>query len=498
MSLHAAEILRRFDQLDRVLVSKGFPATSPWWRRTIERWYCSGKRQIVLRVGRRGGKSSTLSRLAVCEALYGQHPIPPGDIGVVAIISTKRTEALERLRTVQSILDAIGVKSTPKGDTIELKNRRVSFNVYTASIAGVSGFTSIFILCDEVAKWRDSDTGANPAAVVIESVRPTLATQPEARMAISSSPMGLLDAHADAFALGESALQTTAHAPTWVAHPALTEDYTKTLEANESVWKREYAAIPQAEAEFSLLTDVALTRLVRRKRSAQDVLGDGNPNMTVDDVPPDDRHFYTATIDPATRGNAWTLVVTCLSDDNVRKVVLAREWRGTKVKPLVPGVVFAEIATLIRPYRLRHVYSDQFAEDSMREIARQHDLYLIVDMPWSPAAKADAYDGLLTIVRESKLEIPPVDIVKQDLLGIRTKLTRNGLIYELASQGPRHSDFAPCIAMALMVTKVPCKPRPEDLTPDERAERIKCDFLKGREHDRKRSEKMGRLPPTHR
>lgn len=498
MSLHAAEILRRFDQLDRVLVSKGFPATSPWWRRTIERWYCSGKRQIVLRCGRRGGKSSTLTRLAVCEALYGQHVVPPGDIGVVAIISTRRTEALERLRTVQAILDAIGVKSVPKGDTIELKNRRVSFNVYTATIAGVSGFTGIFILCDEVAKWRDSDTGANPAAVVIESVRPTIATQPEARIAISSSPMGLLDAHADAYALGETPLQTTAHAPTWIANPTITENYTKTLEANESVWKREYAAIPQAEAEFSLLTDTTLTRLVRRPRSAADVLGDGNPMLTTEDTPPDDRHWYTATIDPATRGNAWTLVVTTLSDDNVRKVVLAREWRGTKLKPLVPGEVFAEIARYIKPYRLRHVHSDQFAEDSMREIARQHDLFLVVDIPWSAAAKADAYDGLLTISRESRLELPPNDVVKQDLLGIRTKLTRNGLIYELASQGPRHSDFAPCIAMALMVTKVPCKPRPEDLSPEEKAERVKCDFLKGRERERKRSEKHGRLPPTHR
>lgn len=498
MSLHAAEILRRFEQLDRVLVSRGFPATSPWWRRTIERWYCSGKKQIVLRCGRRGGKSSTLTRLAVCEALYGQHPVPPGDVGVVAIISARRTEALERLRTVKAILDAIGVKYDERGDTIELKSRRVAFNVYTATIAGVSGFTGIFVLCDEVSKWRDNDTGANPAQQVIVSVRPTLATQPESRLALSSSPMGLLDAHADAFALGDTPLQTVAHAPTWVANPTISEDYTKTLEPDPVIWSREYAAIPQAESDLSLLTDNTLTRLVRRKRTNEEVLADPYPFMGPEDTPPDDRHFYVATIDPATRGNAWTLTICTLSDENVRKIVFAREWRGTKAKPLVPGEVFKEIAVYLKPYRLRHVHSDQFAEDSMREIARQHDVYLVVDTPWSAATKADAYDGLLTLSRESRLELPPNDTVKQDLLGIRTKLTRNGILYELATQGPRHSDYAPCVAMAVMLTKVPCKPRPEDLTAEEKAERTKIAFLKGREVQRKRDEKSGRLPPTHR
>lgn len=498
MSLHAAEILRRFDQLDRVLVSKGFPPTSPWWRKTIERWYASGKKQIVLRCGRRAGKSSTLVRLAVCEALYGHHQVPPGDIGIVAIISARRTDATERLRTVKAILDAIGVKYAERGDTIELKHRKVAFNVYTATIAGVSGFTGIFILCDEVSKWRDNDTGANPAQQVIMSVRPTLATQKEARIALSSSPMGHMDAHADAFAQGETLLQTTAHAATWEANPTITKEETHALEPDPVVHAREYAAVPQAETDLSLLQEAQLIKLTRPARSGIAVLDDGRAMLRAADLPPDDRHFYKATIDPATRGNAWTLVVTTLSDDHVRKVCLAREWRGTKARPLVPGEVFKEIAALIRPYRLRHVHSDQFAEDSMREIARQHDLFLVVDQPWSAASKADAYDGLLTIVREGRLELPPDDVVRSDLLGIRQKMTRNGIVYELASQGPRHSDYAPCVAMALMVTTVPCRARAEDLTPEQRAERMKTEFLKERERERKRSEKHGRLPPTHR
>lgn len=200
MTPHAREILRRFRALDLHLQAKGFPATSPWWHETIERFYLTGRRQLVPRVGRRGGKSSTLCRLAVCEALYGQHRIPPSDTGVVAIVSALREDAAERLETIRSILEALGWRRAKAGqagvneyeeraEEIALPSRRIVFRVYTASVRRVSGFTSIFILLDEVAKWRDEKTGANPAKIVIKSIRPTASTMRNAKIVLSSSPI---------------------------------------------------------------------------------------------------------------------------------------------------------------------------------------------------------------------------------------------------------------------------------------------------------------------
>lgn len=481
MTPHAAEVLTRFDALNKTLEAHGFPAISPWWRQTIRRWYASGRRRLVPRVGRRGGKSSSLCRLGVVEALYGQHNIPPGDVGVVAIVSARRPDAMDKLRTIKAILDALRVPYTERGETIELTGRRVVFTVFTASIAGVSGFTSIFVFLDEVAKWRDSDTGANPAGVVISSIAPTLATQPNARMVLSSSPMGLLDAHADAFAQGETPLQVTAHATTWEANPTLTEEGTRLEEPDPVVWAREYAAIPQAEAETSLLSAVLVDRATRASL----------------DIEPDDRHRYVATMDPATRGNAWTLIVASLSDNHVRCVVLAREWVGSKAKPLSPSAVFQEAAALLKPYGLSHVYSDQFAEDALRELARPHGLYLIVDAPWTAATKADAYDGLRALMQEGRLEIPNDSVVKNDLLGIRIRLTRTGTSYELASQGSRHSDYAPAIAMAVSLCRVPCTPVVTKKTLEQEAEAFKETFLLERTKERKRKERFGRAPVTH-
>lgn len=70
------------------LAAKRFPDLSPFWADTLASFYSSGARQLVVRAGRRGGKSSTMARVAVAEALFGEHKIPSGDVGVVAIVST--------------------------------------------------------------------------------------------------------------------------------------------------------------------------------------------------------------------------------------------------------------------------------------------------------------------------------------------------------------------------------------------------------------------------
>jgi hypothetical protein len=65
----ADQFLATYDRLDAALVKAGWPATSPWWRAELERFIRSGKRRWVIRVGRRGGKSSTLCRVAICQAI---------------------------------------------------------------------------------------------------------------------------------------------------------------------------------------------------------------------------------------------------------------------------------------------------------------------------------------------------------------------------------------------------------------------------------------------
>lgn len=432
-------VLAHLDELERRLAIERFPPMSPWWRATLERFYRSLCRQLVDRVGRRGGKSSTLCRIAVLEALYGEHPIPRGDVGVVAMVSVSRDEAGQRLRTIRSILDVLGVKYAPRGDSISLIDRPVMFKVYPATLQGVVGFTGICAICDEVAKWRDADTGANPATEVLASLRPTMATQPNARIFLSSSPLGRLDAHAEAFEAGESAFQQVAFAPTWVANPTLTEADTRTLEHDEGKWRREYGAFPMEGNEESLYAAGQLDAVTR-----------AGPL----ELPPVKGWTYVAAMDPATRGNGWTLIVAARGYDK-RHVVLAREWRGTATNPLDADRVLGEIAAIVRPYGVGVVHTDQRSTDELRIIARRHlgpqDRPLVLaEQVMTAGGKIELFENLGTRIGDESVELPPHPVVRADLLGVRRRITASGMTIALSlTPDGRHSDYAQPVAMAL-------------------------------------------------
>ena len=243
---------RFLDQLfglwDLMTQRHGWPARSEWWANVLTDAERSGTRQRVIRKPRRIGASTVVAPLiAVCEALHGQHNVPPNDVGYFLFFSVKKDEAAKRLRGIATVLDAIGEPYSEAGDTIELKHRPIAFKVQPASFRTAVGDTSIGIWCDEVARWLDADSGANPATEVLASVRPTLATMPNAKIWLVSSPLGVLDAHAVAFDAGDSSAQRTYWCRgTWLANPSVTEDDCRALELDERLFNREYKALPQA------------------------------------------------------------------------------------------------------------------------------------------------------------------------------------------------------------------------------------------------------------
>lgn len=214
--------------LDAKLIARGFPPLSPWWTKALTQFYASMKRWFVARVGRRGGKSSSLCRVAVAEAIWTERDLPPGTIGVFSIISVDMAEATDRIDTIEKILEALGyrkVEGEPKDRTefvrsvkhsrprIALQDAQghpIEFRVYPATISGVSGHTSIGSLCDEAAKWRDEKTAANPADQVLKSLMPTMTTQRAAHLFLVSSAFSTIDRHHDAISEGDTERQFVA------------------------------------------------------------------------------------------------------------------------------------------------------------------------------------------------------------------------------------------------------------------------------------------------
>lgn len=449
---------------DAKLIAAGFPPTSEWWKGTVRRFYSSGKRTAVLRVGRRGGKSSTLARVAVNELLNGEHKIPPGDTGYAVFISVSRDEAAQRIRTVKAILDALKVRYTAKGDVVQLEGRPLAFKVFTATIAGVSGPTAVFVAGDELAKWKDKDSGANPAREVVASVKPTVATQPNARVFLSSSAFSQLDYHYELFERGDTDDQFTAEAPTWEANPTITEAETRKLEPDERVWLREFAGQPQA-AELAVFAPADIDRCFRIRT---DTLLEA-PKILAIDASSGKRDVW-----------AWAIIGWKFWDDserwsrNDRGEVRFTPW-GDPIQRLdwkpppetrgylkiyeVGGVrdafkrnipqetIIRDLSVVAARHQIRNVYGDQFGAYGLQSLFSAHGL-TFTEQTWSSPTKTAAVALLRRMVTDDQVSFAEHEGLKRELYAYEEKIDSNGNLTHDARNF--HADYISTVLTALM------------------------------------------------
>lgn len=471
--------LAKLRKLDEVLTAAGFPPMSPWWRAQIERFIRSGRRRWLLRVGRRGGKSTTLCRLGCAWALYGSWSVPLGDVAVVAFVSIDRDEAAARLRTISNILTVLGVPFEQRGDEIELPAKRVVFRVVTCSVRGTVGFTSVAVFGDEVARWESRETYANPAADVIGSLAPTLATQPDGFMVLSSSPWSLDDFHATEFAKGDTDHQLTSVAPTWEANPTLSEERTHELEPDNKRWLREYAAVPSASVSAALDGDA----ISRAQRYLPDGLRLMQPVVCLD--------FSSG------RGDAvvWSRVCWARQDDTPELVSerrympgfggktgswywepLTDEHGNTKPNPdfeprpplLVIGPVEHQLGTFWHSLPSTHLVA-RIAKDTKRwgagvvigDVSNGYGLegmfaalgLRFVTVPWTQPNKAAAVVRVKRWMRDGQLclpmpsESPAAERLDRELRAYEERLSPSGVPIYNGARGMHDDHVAACVMM---------------------------------------------------
>lgn len=416
----AEAFLAAYDELDELLVSKGFPPTSEWWRERIERFLRSGRKTSVWRVGRRGGKSSTFSRVLVVLGLFAKWPITPGDTGIVTVVSVDLKEATARSVTIRTILRAVGIGFAESGNATRLLDRPIEFVVKTCSISGTSGFTSVVILADEMAKWRSPSDGANPSKEILTSLRATTATQPDAKIFASSSALSTTDHHAKMIDAGDSAEddQVVFIGATWETNPTVTEDDTRKLEPDRRKHDREYGSIPTDAGETPWFVD----------DEGDDSVEASLFSLTTPNYP-DKTSVGTGAsygcIDTGFRRNASGLVI--LRWEN-HKLITAEVLKivPEKGRPLKPSEVFSAFADRLRAHDVKSVAADQHYIESAKEHLSEFD---VVELPGGPSGKADVYTRARDTMRERNARIPKSekDLVRQ-LRQVGFKLSSGGTI----------------------------------------------------------------------
>lgn len=165
-------------------------------------------------------------------------------------------------------------------------------------------------------------------------------------------------------------------------------------------------------------------------------------------IPPKPGNTYYAAMDPATRGNGWTLCIAT-REGGKSVIVRAEEWIGSRDAPLDPGIVLAEIAGILGAYGVRTVHSDQVMGDALMRLGRDVGLSL---SQWTipRVQQAKKFLAIRTNMDGGLVDLPPVSHLRTDLLHIRKRATPTGITidYPMTSDG-RHCDFGPAVMLVL-------------------------------------------------
>jgi hypothetical protein len=197
--------------------------------------------------------------------------------------------------------------------------------------------------------------------------------------------------------------------------------------------------------------------------------------------PAEQRFQYVATMDPATRGNSWTLMVgSCAGYGGPGGVMpryridVATQWTGSKAAPLNVDLVFQEMAEILLPYGVSVVITDQYAVDALAVTAERHGITL-QSQTYDTEKFVKMCDTIKLLLGAECLELPPDRQVRADLIAARKRVTLSGYRVVLPRTGDgRHADYVP--ALALFAANPPGPPLDEPERVDPRLLRAREDI----------------------
>lgn len=156
---------------------------------------------------------------------------------------------------------------------------------------------------------------------------------------------------------------------------------------------------------------------------------------------------YAASMDPATRSNAWTLVIV-MRQGNIKRVAYHQQWQGSPQEPLRPVNVLKEVKERLRIYHLDATYTDQWSADALRDIAEGLGFTLVI-REWSDRERTNLFLSLAEEMKQGWWDLPPDRQIEKDLKLTKKKPNARGPTIQLTkTTDGRHCDYSPAIARA--------------------------------------------------
>jgi hypothetical protein len=387
-------------------------------------------RELVLVVGRRGGKSRILALIGCWLAAFVDYRayLDPGERGVVQILAADRDQAKIILRYVKSFFKLPMLGKLVERDSqfgLELSNS-VAIEVTTASFRSVRGRTVVAALADEIAYWNDE--GANPDAEVIKAIRPSQATIPNSILILASSPYArkgvLWDMHRQHHGKDDPKVLSW-QASTETMNPSIDPKYLADQYERDPVSaSAEYGAAFRTDVEAFIAAE-AVDAVTSDERERPYIAG---------------KRYY-AFADPAggSGKDSFTLAIGHV-EERIPTLDVIREFKP----PFSPKVVIEQCCDLLKQYSVRKLTADRYAAEFVAEGFREHQITL----EHSLKPKSQIYSEFLPLLNSKTCDLLDNPRLRTQLIGLERRVARSGK--DSIDHGPGgHDDIANAVAGAM-------------------------------------------------
>lgn len=398
-----------------------------------------GHREATLVCGRRAGKSLILALIATYLAVFKDWSahLVPGERGTIMIVAADKKQARTIFRYIRGFFDRpilSGLIERETAEALDLTNG-VTIEILTASFRTVRGYTLIACLADEVAFWRNDDTGANPDKEIIAAIRPAMATVPGSMLLIASSPYArkgvLWDSYKRRYGKdGDPVL-------VWKAATRVMNSTVPQSIIDEAAEADPANAAAEYGAEFRTDVESFVSREVIEQCTVTHRL----------ELPPVEDTTYVAFVDPSGgSSNSMTLAIAHLDDEDVAVLDAVREVRP----PFSPDQVVSDFCDLLGSYGVTRVTGDRYGGEWPRERFASHG----VTYTPSQKSKSEIYGAALPLMNSRRAELLDMPRLQAQLVGLERRTARGGR--DSIDHAPgQHDDLANASLGAITLTVAP-------------------------------------------
>jgi hypothetical protein len=335
----------------------------------------------------------------------------------------------------------------PRNDEIDLVNG-VTIAVVPANFRTVRGRSVCAAICSEIAFWLDSETNSNPAKEILRALRPSMATFPNAKLVMVSSPFAkqgvLWDAYQKRHSIDWGRKRLVWKLDSLTMNPSLDrQQLAEEEESDPENYAREYLA-EFWESALNFLSADAIDACVARGRF---------------ELLPTPQVRYVFALDAAFRADNFGFSGVHRAGDRVVEVY-QRCWRGSRSRPVQLAEVLTEIVATLRRYGVGKIYGDQYCSEPIRQALKSEGIEF-VQAATLGARSSSIWNTLRTLITSGKIELLDDAATVAELKQLQMVVTSSGNQRIEAQTG--HDDRA--VALALAAHECIAAPAPRKFFP---------------------------------